>query len=236
MREACTLLAVLLPRLEDECAEPSAGGPATGTIGRAAAAPVPGNPPAFFACTSIASSARWAEELLLYAVGASARDVNTRRGGSDANTVRVLTEVIPKLAAGLDGDEAYGLVLRELDARLDEARRLPAIDEAKLWRPLPSRPCPSCGCFFLRILLDAAARPTGHIECFGHLPSGAPCRAAWASLADIVPDLARADALTVPDLEELCALRASASVPTWAAIRTPIRSNTRSLRSRTVRP
>jgi len=168
---------------------------APGMTARPAAAPVPGNPPAFFAYTSIGSSARWAEELLLYAVGAGLRDESEQRGGSDANTIRVLTEVIPKLAAGA-GDDTFGLVLRELDARLDEARKVRAIDEAQQWRYVRARACPRCGCYALKILLDAAARPTGHIECFGHDEYGAPCRAAWASLADIVPDLARADALT----------------------------------------
>jgi hypothetical protein len=198
MREACDLLAALVPRLRRETPVPDETAfAAPGMTARPAAAPVPGNPAAFFAYTSIGSSARWAEELLLYAVGASRRDAP--RGGSDANTARVLTEVIPKLAAGLDGDEAYGLVLRELDQRLDEARQVRAIDEAEQWRPVRSRACPFCGCFFLRVLLDAAKRPTGRIECFGHGGDGAPCRAAWASLADIVPDLARADDLTALD-------------------------------------
>jgi hypothetical protein len=201
VQEACVLLAELVPRLRRETPVPDETAfAAPGMTARPAAAPVPGNPPAFFACTSISSSARWAEELLLYAVGAGERET---RGGSDANTVRVLTEVIPRLAAGA-GDEAYGLVLRELDQRLDEARSVRAIDEAEQWRPVRSRPCPSCGCFFLRVLLDAAKRPTGPIRCFGHRESGVPCRAAWARLADIVPDLARADEMaeTVPDLED----------------------------------
>jgi hypothetical protein len=201
VQEACVLLAELMPRLRRETPVPDETAfAAPGMTARPASAPVPGNPAAFFAVTSISSSARWAEELLLYAVGASDRDVP--RGGSDANTVRVLTEVIPKLAAGLDGDEAYGLVLRELDARVTEARSVRAIDEAEEWRPVRSRPCPFCGCFFLRVLLDAAKRPAGRIECFGHREDGAPCRATWPRLADIVPDLARADDLTVPDLEE----------------------------------
>jgi hypothetical protein len=202
VQEACVLLAELVPRLRRETPVPDETAfAAPGMTARPAAAPVPGNPAAFFAYTSIGSSARWAEEVLLYAVGASGRDVP--RGGSDANTVRVLTEVIPKLAAGLDGDEAYGLVLRELDARLDEARQVRAIDEAEQWRPVRSRPCPYCGCYFLRVLLDAAKRPAGRIECFGHRESGAPCRATWARLADIVPDLARADEMagTVAELE-----------------------------------
>jgi len=207
VQEACVLLAGLLPRLRRETPVPDETAfAAPGMTARPAAAPVPGNPPAFFAYTSIQSSARWAAELLLYAVGADMAD--DRWGGSDANTIRVLTEVIPKLAAGAKlaadaGDEAYGMVLRELDARLDEARQVRAIDEAEQWRPVRSRACPYCGCFFLKVLLDAAKRPAGRIECFGHRESGAPCRAAWGSLADIVPDLARADALTetVPDME-----------------------------------
>jgi hypothetical protein len=199
VQEACVLLAALVPRLRRETPVPDETAfAAPGMTARPASAPVPGNPPAFFAYTSIQSSARWAEELLLYAVGAGEREP---RGGSDANTVKVLTEVIPKLAAGLDGDEAYGLVLRELDARVDEARSVRAIDEAEEWRPVRSRPCPSCGCFFLRVLLDAAKRPAGRIECFGHRESGAPCRATWTRLADIVPDLARAEELAVPDVE-----------------------------------
>lgn len=186
VHEACTLLAKYMPQLRREIAEPSAEGPAPGMHGRPAAAPVPGNPPVFFAYTSIQSSARWAEDLLRYALGGSTRA--QRRGGSDANTVKVLTEVLPRLAAGVD-DDTYGLVLRELDQRLSEALRVRAIDEAQQWRAVPSRPCPSCGCFFLKVLIDAAGQPTGRVGCFGHLESGAPCRAAWASLAEFAQDL-----------------------------------------------
>jgi hypothetical protein len=189
MQEACDLLAVLLPRLRRETAWPSAEGLAAGTIGRHTAAPVPGNPPAFFACTSIGSSARWAEELLLYAVGASRRD--EPRGGSDANTIRLLTMVIPRLAAGA-GDDAFRLVIAELEQRLNAARQVPAIDEAERWRPVPSRPCPYCRCYFLKVKEDARGQPAGQVGCFGHLPSGEPCRSAWASLAEIAQDLERA--------------------------------------------
>jgi len=192
VQEACVLLARMVPRLAELTPEPDYAVDAPGMIARPVAgitaAPVPGNPPAFFAYTSIQSSARWAEELLLYAVDASEREL---RGGSDANTVRVLTEVLPKLAAGVD-DDTYRIVIAELDQRLDEARSVRAIDEAEQWRPVRSRACPFCGCFFLKTLLDARRQP-GRIECFGHRESGAPCRAAWASLADIVPDLARAE-------------------------------------------
>ncbi len=209
VQEACGQLAQMVPRLRRETPVPDETAfAAPGMTARPAAAPVPGNPPAFYAYMSIQSSARWLVDLMLYAAGAGKRDEwQEGRGGSDASTIRILTRVIPKLAAGAKlaggaGDEAYGLVLRELGARPDEARQLRAIDEAEQWRPVRSRPCPYCGCFFLRVLLDAAARPTGRIECFGHRESGAPCRATWASLAGIVPDLARADGMAVPDLED----------------------------------
>jgi hypothetical protein len=200
VQEACDLLAQLMPRLARETPVPDETAfAAPGMTARPAAAPLPGNPPAFFAYTSIQSSARWLVDLMLYAVGASKRDEwQEGQGGSDANTVRVLTKVIPKLAAGVD-DDTYRMVISELEQRLDEARSVRAIDEAEQWRPVRSRACPSCGCYFLRVLLDAAKRPTGHIECFGHQESGAPCRAAWASLAEIAQDLERAE--TVPDLE-----------------------------------
>jgi len=164
VREACDQLAGVLPRLRRETPELSSEGFVTGTIGRHTVAPVPGNPPAFFAYTSIGSSARWAEELLLYALGASERD--ELRGGSDANTVRVLTEVIPRLAAGLDGDEAYGMVLRELDQRVNEARAVAAIDEAERWRHVRGRACPYCKCLVtIKVLLDRDLQPTGYVEC-----------------------------------------------------------------------
>jgi hypothetical protein len=200
MQEACDLLAQLMPRLRRETPVPDETAfAAPGMTARPAAAPVPGNPAAFFAYTSIGASARWAEEVLLYAVGASGRDVP--RGGSDANTVRVLTEVIPRLAAGVD-DDTYRMVISELERRLEEARSVRAIDEAEQWRYVgDGSVCPFCRCSSLKVLLDAAKRPAGRIECFGHRESGAPCRATWARLADIVPDLARADSLTVPDLD-----------------------------------
>jgi hypothetical protein len=187
VREACTQLARYLPQLGCHARRPSAEGPAPGMTGRPAAAPVPGNPPAFYAYTSIGSSSRWAEDLLLYAVGAAARDEDQRRGGSDANTVRLLTKVIPNLAAGDIDDATYGLVLRELEQRLREAMSVPAIDEARRWRAVPSRPCPRCRCYFLKVLEDAAGQPTGRVGCFGHTEAG-PCRASWASLAEFAQD------------------------------------------------
>jgi hypothetical protein len=95
------------------------------------------------------------------------------------------------------------MVLRELEQRVDEARSVRAIDEAEQWRYVGGGSvCPFCRCSSLKTLLDARRQP-GRIECFGHREDGAPCRATWARLADIVPDLARADSLaeTVPDLD-----------------------------------
>ncbi len=177
VQEACAQLAKLVPRLRQETPVPDETAfAAPGMTARPAAAPVPGNPPAFFAYTSIGSSARWLADLMLYAAGAGKRDEwQEGQGGSDANTVRVLTKVIPKLAAGAD-DDTYRMVITELEQRLEEARKVRAIDEAEQWRPVRSRPCPSCGCYFLRVLLDARGRPAGRIECFGHRAAGAPCR------------------------------------------------------------
>jgi len=73
------------------------------------------------------------------------------------------------------------------------AQAVAAIDEAERWRPVPSRACPYCRCYFLRVLEDARGQPAGRVGCFGHLESGEPCRAAWASLAEIAQDLERAE-------------------------------------------
>ena len=82
-----------------------------------------------------------------------------------------------------------------LERLADLARRVRAIDEAEQWRPIRSRACPRCGRWFLKVLRDATGNPAGRIECFGYTESGEPCRATWARLVDIVPDLARADEL-----------------------------------------
>jgi hypothetical protein len=38
------------------------------------------------------------------------------------------------------------------------------------------------GDLWVRVLLDAAMRPAGRVECFGHQESGAPCRASWSRM------------------------------------------------------
>ena len=195
VQEACDLLAALLPRLAAETAEPSAEGPAPGMHARAAAAPVPGNPPAFFARTGIDATARQLEGILLYAAGARRPGPLSARGGGDGGTLKAL-KAITRLIARAD-DDLYRMVITELEQRLGEAQQVRAIDEAERWRPVPSRPCPHCRCYFLKVLEDARGQPAGRVGCFGHLPSGEPCRAAWASLAEIAQDLERAETADV---------------------------------------
>jgi hypothetical protein len=202
LRETCDLVAGYLPRLALLTPEPDiAECAAPGMTARPPAAPVPGNPQAFYAYTSIGSSARWAEDLLLYAVGAAARD--EPRGGSDANTIRVLTKVIPRLAAGA-GDDTLGLLLREFGQRLDDAQQVAGIDEARHWRALPKpRACRYCGCWFLKADMDT--RPPV-VMCFTvgcQDGNGLRPVATMGTDGSGVPELQWADgtAETVPDLD-----------------------------------
>jgi hypothetical protein len=197
VQEACELLAGLMPRLARETAEPSPEGLAACTIGRHTVAPVPGNPPAFYARTGIDATARQLEGILLYAAGRRRPGPLSARGGSGANTLEAL-KAITRLIAKAD-DDLYRMVVAELEQRLGEAQQVRAIDEAERWRPVPSRPCPRCRCYFLKVKEDARGQPAGQVGCFGHLESGEPCRAAWASLAEIAQDLERA--ATVPNLD-----------------------------------
>jgi hypothetical protein len=165
---------------------------------RPADTPEPWDAPAGRALMDGHEGVRRLEAVLRYALNGHP---GPRRGCSEGNTREALN-VIPRLAAGLDED-AGAAAARVMRRWIDAARAVPAIDEAEQWRPVQTRACPRCECFFLRVLIDARGSPTGRIECFGHRPDGAPCRATWPSLADIVPDLARADALagTVPDMD-----------------------------------
>jgi len=195
VQEACDLLAGYLPRLEELLAEPDASGPAPGMVTRAAEVPEPWNAPAGRALMDGHEGVRRLEAALRYALNGHP---GRRRGGSTMNTREAL-DAIPRLAAGLAGD-AEALAARVIDRWVNAARAVAAIDEAERWRPVPSRPCPYCRCFFLRVLEDSRGQPAGRVGCFGHLESGEPCRAAWASLAEIAQDLERAG--TMPDLEE----------------------------------
>lgn len=185
VREACDLLAGYLPQLEQEIPEPGSTGAAVpGMAGRAPAAPLPGNAAALYARTGIEASARNLEGMLLYAAGRRRPGPLSARGGSDANTLAAL-DAISRLFATVEGEaDLERLVMSELDRRLDAAREHPAIDEAQRWRPVPSRQCPTCRCWFLRVLLDSRGDATTRVDCFGHLPSGAPCRAVAAMGTD----------------------------------------------------
>jgi hypothetical protein len=199
VQEACDLLAGYMGTLELLVAEPSSTqDAAAGMSPRPADTPEPWDAPAGRALMDGHEGVRRLEAVLKYMV---AGHPGARRGGSTGNTMAAL-DAIPRLAAGLD-DDAGDATIRVIERWINAARAVPAIDEAEQWRPVQARACPYCGCYFLKVLLDAAKRPAGRIECFGHLPSGAPCRATWARLADIVPDLARADELTetIPDLD-----------------------------------
>lgn len=201
VREACTLLAGYLPVLERLVAEPSSAPVGTaGMTPRAADTPEPWNAPAGRALMDAHEGTRRLEAALRYAVTGHP---GLRRGGSAVNTREAL-DAISRLAAGL-GQDAEAATVRILDRWTNEARAIPAIDEAQQWRPLRGRACPYCRCWFLRVLLDAAGRPTAHVECFGHLEGGEPCRAVAAMGTDDRgwPVLAWAAGLveTAPDLD-----------------------------------
>jgi hypothetical protein len=195
VREACDLLAGYLPRLERLLAEPSSTqNAAVGMSPRPADTPEPWDASVGRALMDAHEGTRRLEAVLKYMV---AGHPGARRGGSPGNTTAALA-AIPKLAAGLP-DNVEASSVRYLERLINEARAVQAIDEAERWRPVPSRACPYCRCYFLKVLEDARGQPAGRVGCFGHLPSGEPCRAAWASLAEIAHDLERAEA--VPDLD-----------------------------------
>lgn len=160
VRDSCTQVAGYRSALERLVAEPSS--PAGGTGPRPAdATPLPGNAQALTALMLIWEKVPRLEAALRLAV---AGHPGARRGGSAGNFLAALA-AIPGLAAGLDedGEAAAALILERLAGL---ARAVPAIDEAQRWRPLRSRPCPHCRCFFLKVLLDGNGRPSGHVECF----------------------------------------------------------------------
>jgi hypothetical protein len=193
VRDNCTALAGYRAALERHVTQASS--PGGGMAPRPADAPFPGDPQAFAALMVIWEKVPRLEAALRLAV---AGHPGLRRGGSSGNFLEALA-AIPGLAAGLDED-AEALAGRILEWLVDVARAVPAIDEAERWRPVPSRACPYCGCFFLKVMIDSRGQPAGRVGCFGHLGPGEPCRAAWGSLAEIAQDLERAE--TVPDVEE----------------------------------
>jgi hypothetical protein len=189
VREACDLLAGLMPRLELLVAEPSSTqNAAVGMSPRPADTPEPWDASAGRALMDGHEGVRRLEATLRYVLNGHP---GARRGGSAGNTGEAL-KAIPRLAAGLSADDEDAAV-RALNRWIGAAQAVAAIDEAERWRPLPQRPCPYCRCYFLRVQEDARGQPGPGVRCFGHLESGEPCRAAWATLAEIAQDLERAE-------------------------------------------
>lgn len=204
-REACALLAGYLPVLERLVAEPSsAPGGAAGMTPRAADAPEPWDAQAGRALMDSLEGVRRLKAALLYALSGHP---GVRHGMSEGNTAVVLA-AIPKLAAGLDRD-GEAAVVRMLERWINEARSARGIDEAEQWRPLRSRACPYCGCWFLRVLLDEAGHATSHVECHAACccgdGNGLRPVAAMGTDDHGRPVLAWADGLveTVPDADGL---------------------------------
>ena len=189
VREACDLLSGYMGTLELLVAEPaSTQNAAVGMSPRPADTPEPWDASVGRALMDAHEGSRRLEAVLRYILNGHP---GPRRGGSTGNTMAAL-DAIPKLAAGLDEDDE-AVAARIIERWVNAARSVAAIDEAERWRPVPSRACPYCRCYFLRVLIDSRGQPAGRVGCFGHLPSGDPCRAAWASLAEIAQDLERAE-------------------------------------------
>jgi hypothetical protein len=184
VRDNATQLAGYQATLGELITETSTPGSTAGMAPRPADAPLPGNAQAFGALMVIWEAVPRLEAAMRLAI---AGHPGRRRGGSPANFLEAL-EAIVTLSGGLDedGEAAAARILERLS---DLARRIPDIDEAQRWRPVPQRPCPFCGCFFLKVLEDARGQPAGRVECFGHDEFGEPCRAAWPRLLDLASDM-----------------------------------------------
>jgi hypothetical protein len=206
VREACGLLAGYMGTLERLVAEPATRG-GTGSTGyvsvRVAETPEPWNAPAGRALMDAHEGARRLEAVLRYALHGHP---GQRRGGSTGNTLAAL-DAIPRLAAGLDTD-AEALAARIVERWVNEARSVPAIDEAQRWRYVQGRRCPYCKCGSLKVALDARNQPAGRVECHSHPSVG--CRdgngrrpaATMGTSGRGEPELRWDDGLTetVPDL------------------------------------
>jgi hypothetical protein len=196
VREACDLLSGYMGTLELLVAEPSAAqDAAVGMSPRPADTPEPWDAPVGRALMDGHEGVRRLEAVLRYLLNGHPGPV---RGGSRGNTKAALA-AITNLSAGLPQD-VEDATIRVLHRWIGAAQAVAAIDEAEKWRPVPQRPCPYCRLCWLKVEIDPRGQPAGRVACFGHLPSGEPCRAAWASLAEIARDLEAAEA--VPDMEE----------------------------------
>jgi hypothetical protein len=95
------------------------------------------------------------------------------RGGSTANTLRALEQVVIRAGNGHPADAA--MVTRRLFGLAAPAERLPAVDERASWLPIrggddgrDSPACPLCGTWSLRLAEQSMA-----LACFYQ---GPPCR------------------------------------------------------------
>jgi hypothetical protein len=131
-----------------------------------------------------------------------------RRGGSARNTADALA-AIPKLAAGLDRDDADQAAFTVAEWIAD-ARSVHGIDEARRLRRLPRRDgellpprCPYCLTYNLVADLDARLVGCAYPKCAGDR-NGNAAVASMTSSADGRAQLAWADGLTelAPDLED----------------------------------
>jgi hypothetical protein len=186
-----------------------AGLPGGGMPGARPAAPLPGNPQAFYAQTDLRETVFRLEITLALAAPGTTIPAH---GGSDANLGRALRQ-IPRLAAALDQDDEAAAA-RILERRIRAAQCCPAIDEVRRYRLLPSRAatgrppaCPYCGMWWLYARVGDDGRPDGQVEC--HVP-GCADSAGWRPAATMGTDghgrlcLAWADGRVqvVPDLTD----------------------------------
>ena len=185
MRDNAAQLPGYVARLEEHLAEPSAVGYSDALSPRHADAPFPGNAAAFGVLMVIWEAVPRLEARLRLEV---AGHPGQRRGGSARNFLAALEAIVAQ-SGGVDEDlEAWAA--RTLERLCNLARAIPDIDEAERWRPLPSRACPHCGCWFLKVLRGPTGQPDGRVECFGHDEDGEPCRAVWpGGLLEIAQEL-----------------------------------------------
>ena len=154
VRDNAAQLRRLHPRLEHALTQAASGD--GGMAPRPADAPFPGDPAAF----ADADGHLGGRPPAGGQHPPRHRRVPRRRRGGDPRHFLAALESVVALSGGLDED-GEALAARVLERLADVARRVRAIDEAEQWRPVRSRACPRCGCFFLKVLLDAAGSPGG---------------------------------------------------------------------------
>jgi hypothetical protein len=214
LAEACTELAALLELVADTEVRNGASAAGLHTVDMLIAdrdiqfsarhmssrkSTMPGNTNVLEAVMYAHQAIRETESDLRYA---AAGHSGTPRGGSDGNTMVALAN-IPRLGAGADENTRYQAIRRLRSAAL-AIERLPAIDEAIDWAPLPRQPgqppplCAWCGtyslryavvtgiirCMFPGCLADDEQPPQGRLDI--SQTDGSPCivwRSGWVQYA-----------------------------------------------------